>query len=84
MKLAPTTMKQSCLINKTTVHCVVILLSSMPKFKVHYHYNGYGYTTIKAKNKKEAENFFITGENWIVDNEKGTDYEIEMVEEIKN
>lgn len=56
----------------------------MPKFKVHYHYNGYGYTTIKAKNKKEAENFFITGENWIVDNEKGTDYEIEMVEEIKN
>jgi len=51
----------------------------MPKYQISYFFEGQGIATIKAKNEEQAEEFFGTGENWIDDDETGTDYEIDTI-----
>ena len=52
-------------------------------FLVNYSFDGEGTATIKAKNKKEAEDKFYSGDDWLDDETEGNGYNIESVEEME-
>jgi hypothetical protein len=53
----------------------------MKKFYVEYTFNGFGKIVIEAKNKKEAEEKFYSGECEY--NDEGEQYDLFSVKEIK-
>ena len=52
----------------------------MPKYRVHYWFNGQGSVIIEAKSKDEAESIYHSGD-WRDEEEDGQDYEIDRIEE---
>lgn len=57
----------------------------MPKLKtflVNYYFDGEGTATIKAKSKKEAEDKFYSGDDWLDEETGGENYVIETINDV--